>query len=42
MERVLGDVDKIILENEAGGGGGQGVVPYLPLNELRRSSGGTN
>jgi membrane protease subunit HflK len=42
MERVLGDVDKIILENEAGGGSGQGVVPYLPLNELRRSSGGTN
>jgi membrane protease subunit HflK len=43
MERVLGDVDKIILENEAGGGsGGQGIVPYLPLNELRRSGGGTN
>jgi membrane protease subunit HflK len=42
MERVLGDVDKIILENDAGGSGGQGVVPYLPLNELRRSSGGTN
>ena len=41
MERVLGDVDKIILENQVGGGG-QGVVPYLPLNELRRSSGGTN
>ena len=43
MERVLGDVDKIILENEAGGAaGGQGVVPYLPLNELRRTGGGTN
>lgn len=42
MERVFGDVDKIILENQVGGnGGGQGVVPYLPLNELRRS-GGTN
>ena len=42
MERVLGDVDKIILEGEAGGGS-QGVVPYLPLNELRRTtSGGTN
>ena len=38
MEKVLGDVDKIILENTAGGGG-QGVVPYLPLNELRRSGG---
>jgi len=42
MERVLGDVDKIILEGDAGGGGGQGVVPYLPLNELRRPAGGTN
>ena len=34
MERVLGDVDKVILEDTAGG---QGVVPYLPLNELNRS-----
>ncbi|UWR21426.1 FtsH protease activity modulator HflK [Sulfitobacter sp. S190] len=41
MEKVFGDVDKIILENQQGAGGGQGVVPYLPLNELRRS-GGTN
>ncbi len=42
LEKVLGDVDKIILDNNAGGSG-QGVVPYLPLNELRRgttSSGG--
>ncbi|MEH6740202.1 MAG: HflK protein, partial [Sulfitobacter sp.] len=38
MEKVLGGVDKIILENQ-GEGGGQGVVPYLPLNELRRSGG---
>ena len=35
LERVLGDVDKIILDENAGGGG-QGVVPYLPLNELGR------
>ena len=42
MERVLGDVDKIILEGVSGAGGGQGVVPYLPLNELRRTGGGTN
>ncbi len=42
MEKVLGDVDKIILESNQNGEGGQGVVPYLPLNELRRSSGGTN
>ncbi|WP_281991810.1 FtsH protease activity modulator HflK [Sulfitobacter geojensis] len=39
MEKVLGDVDKIILENNTGGSSGQGVVPYLPLNELRRSGG---
>lgn len=36
MEQVLGDVDKIILD-ENSTGQGQGVVPYLPLNELRRS-----
>ncbi|WP_299777688.1 FtsH protease activity modulator HflK [uncultured Roseobacter sp.] len=44
MERVFGDVDKIILESDLGGNGGQGVVPYLPLNELRRgaAAGGTN
>ncbi len=39
MEEVLGNVDKIILDGDAGGSG-QGVVPYLPLNELRR--GGSN
>ncbi|MEM9707869.1 MAG: FtsH protease activity modulator HflK [Pseudomonadota bacterium] len=36
LERVLGDVDKIILDENAGGANGQGVVPYLPLNELGR------
>ena len=39
MQKVLGDVDKIILEGGIGGSAGQGVVPYLPLNELRRSGG---
>ncbi|MEL6794343.1 MAG: FtsH protease activity modulator HflK, partial [Pseudomonadota bacterium] len=42
LERVLGTVDKIIIDDQVGGGGqggGSGVVPYLPLNELRR---GTN
>ncbi|MEL6206641.1 MAG: FtsH protease activity modulator HflK [Pseudomonadota bacterium] len=38
MERVLGDVDKVILDDSGQGSGGQGVVPYLPLNELRRST----
>ena len=38
LEKVLGDIDKIILDEGAGGAGGQGVVPYLPLNELRRST----
>jgi membrane protease subunit HflK len=43
MERVLGDVDKMILDESIAGAGGQGsVVPYLPLNELRRSSAGGN
>ena len=31
VERVLGDMDKIIVDENAG----SGVVPYLPLNELR-------
>jgi membrane protease subunit HflK len=34
MERVLGGTDKVIIDDRAGG---QGVVPYLPLNELRRT-----
>ncbi|MCY4152594.1 MAG: FtsH protease activity modulator HflK [Aestuariivita sp.] len=38
MEEVLGRVDKIILD-ENSDGSGQGIVPYLPLNELRRNSG---
>jgi modulator of FtsH protease HflK len=33
MERVLGGMDKIIIDQ---GGQGQGVVPYLPLNEMQR------
>ncbi|MEM9792154.1 MAG: FtsH protease activity modulator HflK [Pseudomonadota bacterium] len=39
MERVLGGVDKIIIDEGVGGSGngGQGVVPYLPLNELQRN-----
>ncbi len=36
MERVLGGVEKIIIDENAQGG--QGVVPYLPLNELRKGS----
>jgi membrane protease subunit HflK len=39
MQKVLGDVDKIILEGGLGGNAGQGIVPYLPLNELRRGGG---
>ena len=35
MERVLGGVDIILLDE--GNGEGQGVVPYLPLNDLRRT-----
>ncbi|MDQ2091075.1 FtsH protease activity modulator HflK [Marimonas arenosa] len=39
MEEVLGRVDKIIIDEQKGG---QGVVPYLPLNELRKSNAGGN
>jgi membrane protease subunit HflK len=38
LERVLGDVDKIIIDENMSGQGGSGVVPYLPLNELRRQT----
>jgi modulator of FtsH protease HflK len=47
MERVLGGADKLVYD---GGPSGQGVVPFLPLNELtakrapttgQPSSGGT-
>ncbi|WP_341369046.1 FtsH protease activity modulator HflK [Yoonia sp. BS5-3] len=44
MEEVLGGIDIILLDE--GDGGGQGVVPYLPLNDLRRTpaatTGGSN
>jgi modulator of FtsH protease HflK len=33
MERVFGGMDKVILDQHSGG---QGVVPFLPLNELNR------
>ena len=32
VERVLGDMDKIIVDENAG----SGVVPYLPLDQVRR------
>jgi membrane protease subunit HflK len=35
LERVLAGVDKIIIDESATGG--QGIVPYLPLNELNKS-----
>jgi len=50
MERVLGGMNKVILDGVTTGEGGQGVVPFLPLNELNRAApaaaaittGGTN
>ena len=36
MEAVLGDIEIILLDET--NGQGQGVVPYLPLNEMRRSN----
>jgi len=38
MERVLGGMNKVILDGVSGGEAGQGVVPFLPLNELSRTS----
>jgi membrane protease subunit HflK len=34
MERVLGGADKVLIDQSAQGG--QGVVPFLPLNDLQR------
>lgn len=40
MEKVLSEVNKVIVDD---GVGGNGVVPYLPLNQLgRQSNGGSN
>ncbi|MEM6712880.1 MAG: FtsH protease activity modulator HflK [Pseudomonadota bacterium] len=36
LERIFRDNDKIVLDTNDTGGG-QGIVPYLPLNELRRT-----
>ena len=33
MEKVLADIDKVIIDKEAG----SGVVPYLPLPELKKA-----
>ncbi len=40
QERVLSGADKIILDQK--GNGGQGVVPFLPLDQLqkRKTDGG--
>jgi membrane protease subunit HflK len=35
MEKVLSDVEKVIIDESAGG---SGVVPYLPLNQLRQET----
>ncbi len=36
LERVMSNVNKIMVDPNLGGEG-QGIVPYLPLNELRRN-----
>lgn len=39
MERVFGGMNKVILDGVSGdAAGGQGVVPFLPLNELGRAT----
>jgi modulator of FtsH protease HflK len=37
MERVFGGADKVIIDQK--NGDGQGVIPYLPLNDLQRRTG---
>lgn len=38
MEQVLGGMNKIVIDKEAG----KGVVPYLPLNEIKRAPAAQN
>jgi len=40
METVLGGMHKVILDGVTGADGGAGVLPFLPLNDIRRE--GTN
>ena len=37
MEEVLGRMDKVLIDERTQGSAGSGVVPYLPLDQLRRS-----
>lgn len=37
MQSVMGDMEKVLIDNRSGG---SGVIPYLPLPELRKRSGG--
>ncbi|WP_322988841.1 MULTISPECIES: FtsH protease activity modulator HflK [unclassified Hoeflea] len=39
LEKVLGGSDKVIIGQD---GSGSGVVPYLPLPEIKKNAGGTN
>jgi membrane protease subunit HflK len=36
MERVFGGMDKVIIDQNTANGGGNGVVPFLPLDQLQR------
>ncbi len=36
MEQVLGGTNKVIIDSNSGGNGGNGVIPYLPLPDLER------
>jgi membrane protease subunit HflK len=40
MQDVLSKSEKVIIDRGEGGSGGSGVVPYLPLPELKKRSGG--
>ncbi len=38
MERVYAGMNKVILDGVSGGANGQGVLPFLPLNDLTRGA----
>jgi membrane protease subunit HflK len=39
IEKVYGSVNKVVIDESSSG---QGVVPYLPLNELTKQKTGGN
>ena len=42
LEEVFNNVNKVIIDNNVGNASGPGVVPYLPLPEIKKRQSGSN